>query len=118
MEWGDRVGTAGYSIVYRQSQRLFSYSVHMCVIECVPNVLLACFLAALEDAIEALSSGAAIELPLIQPLLTLMQDYNQPLERYDDYEDDDGELRAESNLAEKFGESPPPPSKPLAPRYH
>lgn len=35
-----------------------------------------------------------------------MQDYSQPLERYDDYEDDEGELRAESNLAEKFGESP------------
>lgn len=61
--------------------------------------------AALEDAIEALSSGGAIELPLIRPQLTLMQDYSQPLERYDDYEDDEGELRAESNLAEKFGES-------------
>lgn len=35
-----------------------------------------------------------------------MQDYSQPLERYDNYEDDEGELRAESNLAEKFGESP------------
>lgn len=61
--------------------------------------------AALEDAIEALSSGGAMELPLIRPLL-LMQDNNQPLERYDDYEDDEGELRAESNLAEKFGEYP------------
>lgn len=47
-------------------------------------------------------------MPLIRPLLTLMQDYNQPLERYDDYEDDEGELRAESNLAEKFGEFLPP----------
>lgn len=37
-----------------------------------------------------------------------MQDYSQPLERYDDYEDDEGELRAESNLAEKFGGFPPP----------
>lgn len=61
-------------------------------------------LAALEDAIEALSSGGAIEMPLIRPQLTLLQDYSQPLERYDDYEDDEGELRAESNLAEKFGE--------------
>lgn len=64
--------------------------------------------AALEDAVEALSSGGAFELPLIRPQLTLMQDYSQPLERYDDYEDDEGELRAESNLAEKFGGSPPP----------
>lgn len=61
--------------------------------------------AALEDAVEALTSGGAIELPLIRPQLTLMQDYSQPLERYDDYEDDEGELRAESNLAEKFGEN-------------
>ena len=43
-------------------------------------------------------------MPLIRPQLTLLQDYSQPLERYDDYEDDEGELRAESNLAEKFGE--------------
>uniref|UniRef100_A0A8D3EBW1 Multiple EGF-like-domains 6b n=1 Tax=Scophthalmus maximus TaxID=52904 RepID=A0A8D3EBW1_SCOMX len=56
----------------------------------------------LEDAVEALSSGGPIELPLIRPQLTLLQDYSQPLERYDDYEDDEGELRAESNLAEKF----------------
>lgn len=47
-----------------------------------------------------------MELPLIRPQLTLLQDYSQPLERYDDYEDDEGELRAESNLAEKFGEFP------------
>lgn len=58
--------------------------------------------------VEALSSGGAIEFPLIHPPITLVQDYNLPLERYDDYEDDEGELRAESNLAEKFGESPHP----------
>ena len=62
--------------------------------------------AALEGAIEALSSGGTIELPLARPQLTLLQDYGQPLERFDDYEDDEGELRAESNLAEKFGEFP------------
>lgn len=71
------------------------------------NLLSSCISppAALEDAVEALTSGGAIELPLIRPQLTLMQDYSQPLERYDDYEDDEGELRAESNLAEKFGEN-------------
>lgn len=42
---------------------------------------------------------------MLRPQITLVQDYNLPLERYDDYEDDEGELRAESNLAEKFGES-------------
>lgn len=57
---------------------------------------------------EALSSGGATEFPLVQPQLTLIEDYSLPLERYDDYEDDEGELRAESNLAEKFGESHPP----------
>lgn len=57
---------------------------------------------------EALSSGGATEFPLVQPQLTLVQDYSLPLERYGDYEDDEGELRAESNLAEKFGESSPP----------
>lgn len=46
-----------------------------------------------------------MELPVLRPQITLVQDYNLPLERYDDYEDDEGELRAESNLAEKFGES-------------
>lgn len=71
--------------------------------------------SALEDAIEVLSSGSAIELPLIRPQLTLLQDYSQPLERYDDYEDDEGELRAESNLAEKFGEFLP---KPLTTHNH
>lgn len=63
-----------------------------------------CSIAALEGAVESLSSGGAIELSLIHPQLTLLRDYDQPLERYDDYEDDDGELRAESSLAEKFGE--------------
>lgn len=70
---------------------------------------------ALEDAVEALSSGGSIELPLIRPQLTLLQDYSQPLERFDDYEDDEGELRAESNLAEKFGEFH---LKPLLIYYH
>lgn len=64
--------------------------------------------AALEGAIEALSSGGTIRLPLIRPQLTLLQDHVQPLERYDDYEDDQGELRAESRLVEKFGEFPLP----------
>lgn len=63
--------------------------------------------------VEALSSGGAIEFPLIRPPITLVQDYDLPLERYDDYEDDEGELRAESNLAEKFGESPPQTCYPL-----
>lgn len=62
--------------------------------------------AALEGAIEAFSSGGTIELPLARPRLTLLQDYSQALERYDDYEDDEGELRAESSLAEKFGKFP------------
>ena len=59
---------------------------------------------------EALSSDGATEFPLVQPQLTIIPDYSLPLERYEDYEDDEGELRAESNLAEKFGESSPPPS--------
>lgn len=89
----------------------------MCIIICSEcNFLPVYVLAALEDAVEALSSGGAIELPLIRPQLTLMQDYSQPLERYDDYEDDEGELRAESNLAEKFGEFPL--LKLLTARYH
>lgn len=65
---------------------------------------------------EALSSGGATEFPLVPPQLTLAEDYSPPLERYHDYEDDEGELRAESNLAEKFGESHPPlPPLPLLP---
>lgn len=71
--------------------------------------------AALEDVFEALSSGGATEFPLVQPQLTLIQDYSLPLERYGDYEDDEGELRAESNLAEKFGEST---SLPLSPQCY
>lgn len=76
--------------------------------------------AALEDTVEALTSGAPIELPLLRPQLTLVHDYSQPLERYDDYEDDEGELRAESNLAEKFGEpsTPSTPPTPLTTHYH
>lgn len=66
--------------------------------------LISAYHKALEDAIEALSGTGAIELPL--PQLTLLHDYSQPLERYDDYEDDEGEFRAESNLEEKFGEIP------------
>lgn len=67
---------------------------------------------------EALSSGGATEFPLVEPQLTLIQDYRLPLERYyGDYEDDEGELRAESNLAEKFGEPPPHPEVSPA-RYH
>ncbi|MEQ2164342.1 hypothetical protein GOODEAATRI_005691, partial [Goodea atripinnis] len=62
----------------------------------------------LDGAVEALSSRGAIDLPLIRPQLTLLPDYNQPLERYDDYEDDEGELRAESSLAERFGDFPLP----------
>lgn len=91
-----------------------AYTVYRSV--CIPNLVLVCLHTALEDTVEALSSGGAIELPLIQPLLTLIHDYNQPLERYDDYEDDEGELRAESNLAEKFGEFST--SKPKAPHSH
>uniref|UniRef100_A0A3Q3EB07 Multiple EGF like domains 6 n=1 Tax=Hippocampus comes TaxID=109280 RepID=A0A3Q3EB07_HIPCM len=61
-----------------------------------------CSCDVLDNAVEALYSGGATELPLIRPRLTLLHDYSQPLERYDDYEDDEGELRAESNLSEKF----------------
>lgn len=90
--------------------KLYIYSV-LCLIYFLP----VCCSTALEGAIEALSSGGSIELPLIRPQLTLLQDYSQPLERYDDYEDDEGELRAESNLAEKFGGFP---LKPLTAHYH
>lgn len=89
---------------------IFSLSETKCVlfVVCVIDFLPVHLPAALDDAIEALSSGGAIELPLIRPQLTLMHDYSQALERFDDYEDDEGELRAESNLAEKFGELPSP----------
>lgn len=87
----------------------------MFLVACVFYFLPVCLPTALEDAVEALSSGGTIELPLIRPQLTLIQDYSQPLERYDDYEDDEGELRAESNLAEKFSEFS---LKPLTAHYH
>ena len=59
---------------------------------------------ALEGAVEALewSSRIAVERPL--PQITLLGDYFQPLERYDDYEEDNlGELRAQSTLTQTFG---------------
>ncbi len=49
---------------------------------------------------ELVSSGQAVDRP--RPQLTILQDSEQILERYDDYEDDAGELRAESTLTEKF----------------
>lgn len=53
---------------------------------------------------EALSSRRVVERRL--PQITLLRDFAQPLERYDDYEEDGlGELRAESTLSEKFGKS-------------
>lgn len=55
---------------------------------------------ALQDTVEALSSGQSVE--RLRPQLTILQDYDQILEKYDDYEDDAGELRAENTLAEKF----------------
>lgn len=86
----------------------------------VSPTCVSCSSAALEDVFEALSSGGATEFPLVQPQLTLIEDYSLPLERYDDYEDDEGELRAESNLAEKFGEalSPLPPLPLLPARFY
>lgn len=73
---------------------------------CLSLSLSLSYSAALGNTVEALSSGSQdIVGTLAQPQLALLQDYNQPLERYDDYEDDDaGELLAESMLAEKFGE--------------
>ncbi len=64
---------------------------------------LSLFCVALGRTVEELSSSVVVERPLLH--LTLLQDYPQPLERYHDYEDDDGfgELRAESTLSEKFG---------------
>ncbi len=49
-----------------------------------------------------MSSGQAVDRPRPRPQLTILQDSEQILERYDDYEDDAGELRAESTLTEKF----------------
>lgn len=60
------------------------------------------FSVALERAVEELSSPVVVERPLVH--LTLLQDYPQSLERYNDYEEDGfGELRAESTISEKFG---------------
>ena len=59
-----------------------------------------CVLSVLEGAVEALNSGQVVERP--RPQLAVLQEY-EPLERYDDYDEDTGELRAESTLAEKFG---------------
>lgn len=66
---------------------------HLCV--CV---------SVLEELVEALSSGQTVKKP--RPQLTILQDYEQILERYDDYEDDTGELRAENTLTEKFSKIP------------
>ena len=61
-------------------------------------------LSALEGSVEALFSRRAVERRL--PQITLLRDFSQPLERYDDYEEDGtGELRAESTLSEKFGKT-------------
>lgn len=74
------------------------HCVYNCNVQSVIFLILVC-VSALEDAVEVLSSGQE-EKPQLQ--LILLQDYDQ-LERYDDYEEDEGELRAESSLIEKFG---------------
>lgn len=57
---------------------------------------------ALERAVEALSHHIVVERPFSD--FTLLQDYPQPLNRYDDYDEYTfGELRAESIITEKFG---------------
>lgn len=91
------------SFIQDDVQREFMLSSESYMTQASLKWLWECSSAALEDVFEALSSGGATEFPLVQPRLTLIQDYSLPLERYDDYEDDEGELRAESNLAEKFG---------------
>lgn len=64
---------------------------------------------ALDKAVEALSVDAlshrvVVENPFSK--FTLLQDYPQPLEHYDDYEEYTfGELRAENTITEKFGQS-------------
>lgn len=60
---------------------------------------------ALEKEIEALSLSR--HMVVVNPFseLTLLQDYPQALEGYDDYEEYTfGELRAESTITEKFGQ--------------
>uniref|UniRef100_A0A672P1C1 Multiple EGF like domains 6 n=1 Tax=Sinocyclocheilus grahami TaxID=75366 RepID=A0A672P1C1_SINGR len=59
-----------------------------------------CSCDVLKESVEALSSGQVVDRP--RPQLTILQDYEKILERYDDYEDDTGELHAESTLTEKF----------------
>lgn len=54
-------------------------------------------------SVEALSRHVVVENPFSE--LTLMQDYPQPLEDYDNYEGYTyGELRAENTIIEKFGQ--------------
>lgn len=54
--------------------------------------------------VEALSRHVVVENPFSD--ITLLQDYPQPLELYDDFEEYTfGELRAENTIIEKFGQS-------------
>lgn len=63
-------------------------------------------------SIEALSRRIVVENPFSE--FTLLQDYPQPLERYADYEEYTfGELRAESTITEKFGQSLKVSKRPL-----
>lgn len=55
-------------------------------------------------SVEALSHRVVVENPFSK--FTLLQDYPQALEHYDDYEEYTfGELRAENTIIEKFGQS-------------
>lgn len=64
---------------------------------------------ALEKAVEALSVDVLSRHVLVEnpySEFTLLQDYPQPLENYDDYEEYTfGELRAETTITEKYGQS-------------
>lgn len=54
--------------------------------------------------VEALSHHVVLENPFSE--FTLLQDFPQPLQRYDDYEEYTfGELRADNTIIEKFGQS-------------
>lgn len=54
-------------------------------------------------SVEALSRHVVVENPFSE--FTLLRDYPQPLDHYDDYgEYTFGELRAESTIIEKFGQ--------------